>query len=494
MSVPDDYVLMANGLFSILNGCATGGCRAMSGNSSVKDKVVRIMRSSAEYNEGNSWICYPQSGQVNGNNNNNNKYNANVVRPVVELERKRVNGWMAAYADCLSNKMTSCQCTLYRLDDTDLLVLMQECEERRYVPSKSICFCVTIPKVREIFAAAFRDRIVQHWICLRIEPLLEQRFIEQGDVSWNCRKNHGTQRAALALQRDIIEVSCGYTRKAYVGRFDIVSFFMSIDIRILERLVVDFVREKYRGDDKDLLVYLLVVTMRHRPQDNCERRGDPRLWKLLSKGKSLFGAERFRGMPIGNITSQLLANFYMSFFDEYMVGLCKKIGARYERFVDDFAVVCPRKEDVLMLRDKAGVFLKEQLNLEMHRDKQYIQDVTKGVYFVGNVIKMERMYIANRTLGGMCQKLRELQGYLGHIHGKDFWLANAYELEHYQASINSYLGFMRGKQSYGMCRKAFAEHCPLFFDYFYIGGHFEVVKVKREYSIKYQLLRIECYD
>ena len=255
--------------FQILNGCATGVYPVME-YPSVKNKVVRTILSASEYSSTNAWNINPQSGQVN----NNNKYNSYVVRPVVALDKERVNGWMEAYADCLSNKMTSCQCTLYRLDDTDLLVLMQECEERRYVPSKSICFCVTIPKVREIFAAAFRDRIVQHWICIRIEPLLEQRFIEQGDVSRNCRKGHGTQKAALALRRDIIEVSCGYTMKAYVGRFDIVSFFMSIDIRILERLAVDFVNEKYHGDDKDLLLYLLVITIRHRPQNNCERRGD----------------------------------------------------------------------------------------------------------------------------------------------------------------------------------------------------------------------------
>ena len=95
---------------------------------SVKNKVVRTMMSSSEYSSINAWNINPQSGQVN--NNNNNKYNSNVVRPVVALDKKRANGWMEAYADCLSNKMTSCQCTLYRLDDADLLVLMQECEVR----------------------------------------------------------------------------------------------------------------------------------------------------------------------------------------------------------------------------------------------------------------------------------------------------------------------------------------------------------------------------
>lgn len=471
--------------FYILNGCATGGSL-----SSVKNKVVRIMLAS-EWNEGNAWNVNPASGRLN-DNNKNNEY---VVRPVVALDNERVNGWMEAYVDCISNKMSSRQCMLYRLNDMDLLELMRECEEGRYVPGKSICFCVAAPKVREIFAADFRDRIVQHWICLRINPLLEKRFVEQGDVSWNCRKERGTQKAALALQRDIIEVSCGYTGKAFVGRFDIVSFFMSIDIRILERLAVDFVKENYHGNDKDLLLYLLVVTIRHRPQGNCEKRGDLSLWDKLPKGKSLTNVETFRGMPIGNITSQLLANFYLSFLDGYMLALCKAVGARYERFVDDFSVVCKCKEDVLMLRDKADLFLLERLNLRMHHDKQYIQDVTKGVYFVGNVIKMERIYISNRTLGGLCDALMRVERVLRFVSRKTmFSLGDAYTLEYYQSSINSYLGFMRDKQSYGICRKAFKEHCRRFFDYFYVCGRFQSVRVLNKYSVKHQLLKLESYE
>lgn len=470
----------------ILNGCATS-------SRLVKTKLVRILLSSAENSATNAWNINPQTGQVN--NNNNNKYNANVVRPVVALDEERINGWMIAYASCLSNKMTSSQCTLYRINDTDLLNLMQECEQRRYTPSTSICFCVTVPKIREIFAAAFRDRIVQHWICLRIEPLFEERFIAQGNVSWNCRKNCGTQKAALALRRDIIEVSENYTREAWVGRFDIVSFFMNIDIRILEQLVVNFINEKYHGSDKGLLLYLLVTTIRHRPQDNCERRGDMTLWDRMPKGKSLFDAEWYRGMPIGNITSQLLANFYMSFIDGDMTALCMPVGARYERFVDDFVFVCRTKEQVLMLRDKARALLGERLNLSMHEDKQYIQDVTKGIYFVGTVIKMQRMYLSNRTVGGMCRKLRELQRVLSDIERKGFFsLDDAYTLAHYQSSLNSYLGFMHGKNTYAIRRKVFNEHCPLFFDYFYMDGRYEVVRVRKECSLRLQLLKQEYYE
>ena len=469
----------------ILNGCATSGKPL--GNPLVKNKVVRIMLSS-EYSELNSWNLNPVSGQFN----NNNKYNAIQVRAAVALSEERKRGWIEAYIQCISNKMTSEQCVCYRICDTDLLRLMEECEARQYVPSTSICFIVTFPKLREIFAAAFRDRIVQHWICIRIEPLFEARFIAQGDVSWNCRKNRGTQKAVMALRRDILEVSENYSREAWVGRFDIQSFFMSIDIRILERYAVAFVRKYYQGDDLELLVYLLTITIRHRPQANCIKRGDEELWKQLSRHKSLFFAEWFRGMPIGNITSQLLANFYMSFFDEYMVSLCRATGARYERFVDDFTVVCRCKEDVLMLRDNAGAFLHDKLNLRMHHDKQYIQDVTKGVYFVGAVIKMNRVYLSNRTIGGLINVLRELQKFLTHIDLCS--VDDAYELEHYLASVNSYFGFMAGKNEYAVKRRLIKDYCPLFFDCFSVRGRFDSVRLKKDFSVKHQLSIMNNYE
>lgn len=470
----------------LLNGCATSG--SPYGCSLVKTKVVRIAAS--EYSANNAWNINPVSGQVN---NNNNKYNSNLVRPVAALDDGRTNGWMEAYFDCLSNKMSGEQCTLYRLHEEDLVELMAECEERRYVPSTSICFCVVFPKVREVFAANFRDRIVQHWICLRIEPLFEKRFMEQGDVSWNCRKGHGTQRAVLALRRDILELSDNYAKEAWVGRFDIQSFFMSIDIRILERLAVGFVRKHYKGDDLELLVYLLVVTIRHRPQDNCVRRGDMELWERLPKHKSLFNVERFRGMPIGNITSQLLANFYLSFLDGYMVELCKTIGARYERFVDDFAVVCRRKEDVLFLRDRADAFLRERLNLRMHHDKQYIQDVTKGVYFVGAMIKMSRVYTARRTVGGFYTTMRDLGCFLHKVGRRNvFTLADAYTLGHYFASINSYMGFMVGRDTYAIRRRSVRLRKP-FFDYFYVKGRYGSFRIRKKYRIETLLTEREIY-
>ncbi len=442
----------------------------------------------SECSANNSWNQNLQSGSLN---NNNNKNNSNVVRPVLALGGGRIRGWMEAYADCIRNKMTGRRCTLYRLHEEDLVCLMTECEERRYVPGASTCFIVTRPKLREIFAADFRDRIVQHWICLRIEPLFEERFKAQGDVSWNCRKGKGTQRAVNALRRDILEVSADYTRDAWVGRFDIRSFFMSIDIGLLERLTVDFVREHYKGDDLDLLVYLLQVTIRHRPQDNCVMRGRTDLWEKLPKHKSLLHAPRCRGMPIGNVTSQLLANFYLSFLDGHMTGLCRDIGARYERFVDDFTVVCRRKADVLALRRSAEAFLRDRLNITLHRDKVYVQRVTRGVCFVGGVIKMRRVYISNRTVGGMTDTLRRLQDFLSRLQG--YTLTDAYTLERYEASVNSYMGLMAGRDTYAVRRGVIQRNCPLLFGYFYTRGDFRAVRLKGEYRVRQQLKLLEQY-
>lgn len=168
------------------------------------------------------------------------------------------------------------------------------------------------------------------------------------------------------------------------------------------------------------------------------------------------------------------------------------IRARYERFVDDFTVVCRRKQDVLMLRNQADAFLQEKLNLKMHHDKQYIQDVTKGVYFVGAVIKMNRVYLSNRTIGGMINVLRKLQKSLEHIDTCS--VEDSYELEHYLASLNSYFGFMAHKNEYAVKRRVIKDDCPLFFHYFHIKGRFDSVKLKKDLNVKYQLLKINNYE
>ena len=215
----------------------------------VKNKVVCALStsnfwSSTENNSNNSWNVNFESGNVN----NNNKNNSNVVRAVAALTEEEKLSWIEAYNDCCKHKKSSKQCSEYRIiHEEDLFKLAAEIKLRIYEPGYSDTFIVKYPKPREIFAAHFRDRIVQHWITLRIEPLLEKRFVETGNVSYNCRKGYGTLRAIKQLRADIERISENYTKEAWIGKFDLKSFFMSINVNILWKYYKPFIIKEYEN-------------------------------------------------------------------------------------------------------------------------------------------------------------------------------------------------------------------------------------------------------
>ena len=122
---------------------------------------------------------------------------------------------LQAYRDCRSGKGGTHNAVAYEINyEANLLALRDEINARTYTPDRSIAFIVTKPVQREIFAANFRDRIVHHWIALRIEPLLEQSFI---DESFNCRKDKGTLAGIKCLHEMIREKSENYTRDCWVS-------------------------------------------------------------------------------------------------------------------------------------------------------------------------------------------------------------------------------------------------------------------------------------
>lgn len=448
--------------------------------------------SSTENSQNNAWNV----NFSDGNTNNNNKYNSNAVRAVAALGEEIKEGWVAAFHDCCRNKKSSHNCNEYRAADweLDLWLLVYEIYIlHQYTPKTSVCFIVTRPTLREIFAANFRDRIVQHWICMRLEPLFEQRFIEQGDVSHNCRKGHGTRSAIESLERDIREVSHDYQQEAWVAKVDIQSFFMSIDTGVLWDFLEAFIKERYKGDDLDTLLYLTEITIKHRPQLDCTRQSPGELWEQLAKHKSLFNRPDGIGVAIGNITSQLEANFDMSFYVEEMLPITNEAGAKIEQFVDDIACVAPTKEACLKFRKESERILREKLNLKMHPNKFYLQPVKKGVKFVGQVIMPGRRYISNRTLGNFVNQLRRTERLCQRILDGKITTDTLDQLRHDVCSINSYLGFMVHTASYRMRAKIFKRECRAFWKICYTR-QFAVCKVKVKYDIKQFLINQEIQN
>ncbi|MGM9767473.1 MAG: reverse transcriptase domain-containing protein [Candidatus Cryptobacteroides sp.] len=471
---------MSGVIISFLNGRATthGGIRAVVRNKTVHAGAASNYWASTEYNQNNAWNVNFGSG-----NTNNNKYNTMYDRALAALGEEYIISWIDAYDDCCKHKKSSSQCILYRLYAYDIISMAVEAHIGTYKPSKSIAFIVRYPRLREIFAANFRDRIVQHWIVIRIEPLLESRFVSQGNLSYNCRKGFGTLAAVNRLESMILQVSENYTKQTYVGKYDIVSFFMSIDVRILWNLLEPFVKENYTGNDMQLLLYLLRITIFHRPQDNCERRGNLKLWGYLDRRKSLFFALIFIGVAIGNITSQLLANFFLSFFDELMNYICKKYGALYIRFVDDYTIVASSTRIIKEIEHEARLWLANNLHLQLHENKVYIQEVKHGVKFVGTVIKPGRKYLSNTTWGKFRELMDEFEELCKSICSGGPDVEKLYRLEELLCSVNSYLGFAAHNNSYSILYKQFSK-MHYFWKVCYPMAHLLKVKIKKPYQLR----------
>lgn len=410
--------------------------------------------SSTENSSNNSWNVNFNSG----NSNNNNKYNTNVVRPAVAHPTK---AWLRlretiqeAYEDCCKGKTSSQQCQDYiPIANEDLDLLTTQLLDGSYQPSPSTCFLVRFPKLREVFAAAFRDRVIHHWICLRLIPHFERLNENIGNVTHNCRVGFGTKSAIDGVDSAIKYVTFNYGREAMLFRGDLVGFFMSIPQRRMCDQLIDFAQTQYHGDFKNILLWLIDIVVMHRPELNCIFNSDPKDWAGLPHNKSLFRTGAGRGAPIGNLTTQLFANFYMSDFDAYMVDCVEKlkskgIRAAYHRFVDDFILVCDDKKALKWLIRAAEIKL-EAMDLTIHKHKRYIQPASHGTMFVGSYLKNGRIYLSNRTLGRFHDKVREIAKYLQ----KPTSEITSADRDHILATLNSYLGFCKNRKTYRIRRR-----------------------------------------
>ena len=348
-----------------------------------------------------------------------------------------------AYFSCRQNKRRTVNALDFELDyETKLIKLYNDIKKRKYEIGKSIAFIVFEPVKREVFAANFRDRIVHHYIIDKINQYFEKEFIED---SYSCRTGKGTLYGARRIFEKIRECSKDYTKDCYILKLDIRSFFMSIDKNILFNSIRDFLSQKYTGKDKETILYLIEKVIFNNPEDNCVIKGKISDWNGLPYYKSLFWSDKNKGMPIGNLTSQVFANFYLNFLDKYVT---EDLGIKYYgRYVDDFVIIHEDKEFLKQAHIKIADFLRKELKLTLHPQKVYLQHYSKGVKFIGAYIKPNRIYIGNRTKGGLYKKIYTK------LYDMSQDLSRTLEqLPNFEAGINSYFGFMRHYDTYNLRR------------------------------------------
>ena len=382
------------------------------------------------------------------------------------------DGLLEAYFDCRRHKRRTASAIVYEMDyESKLIALRNRINTRSYQPGKSICFVVTRPRYREVFAASFEDRIVHHYIALRLEPLFELVFSPR---TFNCRKGKGQLYGVEMLKADIKECSDNYTADCWIMKLDLQGFFMSIDKALLADMIDRFTVKYYTGSDIDDLRYLCRIAILHCPEKNCERHSPAHYWDYLPANKSLFTNGEGKGVAIGNLFAQLFANFLLNEFDWCI----EEIGIKYHgRYVDDF--YCIHKEKAVLLnavpliRDKLAEF-----GLTLNPKKFYFQHYTKGVEFTGAVVKPKVTYCCNRTITNFIAAVRRLNN-----------ATTLRQVEHAVCSINSYLGLLRHHNEYGMRKKILGMIEHKAFEYIYIKGRYEVVALKNKYKQRIQIYK-----
>jgi len=302
----------------------------------------------------------------------------------------------AAYLECRRNKRTTANALKFEIDmEENLKKLLTELQNKTYVQSRSICFVVTKPTPREIFAAEFRDRIVHHLFVRELIEKAERFFIFD---SFACLKGKGTHKAVRRLRKFSKDVSKNHTKDAWFLKLDLKSFFMAIDCDILFVLAKKMIEKHKKSQTwKNEMTLLASKIIFHRPCENYVRRGDPSLADLIPPHKSLLGQREKRGLPIGNYSSQFFANLYLNKLDHFIKRELKC--QNYVRYVDDLVLLSSSKEDLISWKDEIEKFLKLELRMDLNCKKTVLQKIDTGVEFLGYFLKNEKCFV-KRTVSG----------------------------------------------------------------------------------------------
>ena len=381
--------------------------------------------------------------------------------------QNRESKWVAldslfqAYVDCRRNKRNTLNALAFEADyESNLITLCEEINRGFYQPGRSIAFVIQKPVKREIFAASFRDRVVHHWLINRLNPFFEKAFIYD---SYASRKGRGAHLGIQRTDRFIRQCSANYSRDCYVLKLDIQSFFMRIDKPILLHSLQHFIAQFYPHDDEEIVLELCQKIIMNDPTTNCHVKGRRTHWNDFPKEKSLFCAPEGRGLPIGNLTSQVFANFYMNSFDHYVK---HDLGLKYYgRYVDDFILVHEDKAYLTSLISLFSQFLGDKLRLDLHPRKMHLQHYSKGVNFLGVVIKPHRIYVGKRTKGNFYDAI------IQHNNKTRKKKPSKEEQAAFLCSMNSYLGIMKHYNTLRLRRRMLRQHLSIWWwNLMYLSG------------------------
>lgn len=275
---------------------------------------------------------------------------------------------------------------------------------KTYTHGSYHAFNISDPKPRNIHKASVRDRLLHHAIYRVLYPFFDKKFIAD---SYSCRLNKGTHKALERFWSFGNWVSKNNTKQCFILKCDIKKFFASIDHEILLRIL-----EKHIEDKDVLWLQNQIIS------------------SFSSQPTLAIAKDGCRGLPLGNLTSQLLVNVYMNEFDQFVK---HKLKAKYYiRYADDFVILHHDKRHLAHIRYGINAFLEENLKLSLHPDKVFIKTISPGVDFLGWVHFPHHRVLRTVTKRRMMKKLSVQSSTL------------------HKTSLASYLGMLKWGNTYKM--------------------------------------------
>lgn len=299
-----------------------------------------------------------------------------------------------AYFDCRKHKRNTASALEFEQNlEKNLLNLYDDLLDGTYRPGTSICFVITRPKAREVWAADFRDRIVHHLFYNKISPRFYASFIAD---SCACIPGRGTLYAAKRLDSKVRSITQNWSVPAFYLKCDLANFFVSIDKDVLFAQITKKVTETWWLELARTILY-------HDPRLDYEFRGKPESIESVPAHKRLTNQPGNLGLPIGNLSSQFFANIYLNELDQYIK---HRIGAKYYiRYVDDFLLLHHSPQWLNAALEEINTFLPSKLNANLNPTKTILQPIDRGVDFVGQVVMPWRRITRKRAVNEAIRRI-----------------------------------------------------------------------------------------
>jgi len=292
--------------------------------------------------------------------------------------------------------------------EENLFTLHEELSRKIYTHQPYESFYICDPKLRHIHKASVRDRVLHQAVFRTLYPIFNKQFIFD---SYSSRLSKGTHAAVKRLEAFAVKAGQNNRKNIFALKCDVSKFFDSIDQNILLKLLIKKV------DDVGT-IWLLE--------------------KIIRSFKKGLG----RGLPLGNVTSQLFKNVYLNELDQFVKHELK--AKYYIRYCDDFLILSGNKNWLVKQIKPIRIFLHKELKLELHPNKVFIRKLRQGIDFLGYVVLPYYTVLRTKTKKRIFKKIRQrkLEFETGKISKGSF-----------EQSLQSYLGILRHCEGYKIREK-----------------------------------------